>query len=87
MLSVDGSVNSTFTKSNYNSFYSKLSLTIDFKILKWLVIYAGPSVNSDLSLKGGESIDFSYKPFSEKEVANGFRRNWGGAQFGIRLMK
>lgn len=87
MLSVDGSFNSTFTKNNYNSFFTKLSLTIDFKILKWLVLYAGPSLNSDFSLNGGEAIDFSYKPFSEKDLPNGFIRHWGGAQIGIRLMK
>ena len=55
--------------------------------MKWLVLYAGPTLNSDFALNGGEAIDFSYKPFIEKDLPNGFIRHWGGGQVGIRLMK
>lgn len=85
MLSLDVSSQITFNSSNYNSLLNKLSLTFDYKPAKWITIFAGPSLNTNLLLNGGELIELGYKPLYEEELANGSLDLWLGGQFGIRF--
>ena len=85
MLSVDFSAHASFSSTNYNSMLNKLSLTFDYKVAKWITIFAGPSINSSILLNGGDSIKLPNEPFYEKELSNGSLELWFGGQFGIRF--
>jgi hypothetical protein len=92
MLSMDLSgqmvFENDFAEFKFAQLY-KFSPTIDFKLAKWVTVFAGPSINVNVQAfqdDNGQYTSFiSYNSFYEKTTSQDRTRAWVGGQVGLRF--
>lgn len=92
MLSLDATgdlVNENdFTTWEFSNLF-KVSTTIDFKLAKWITLFAGPSFNAHVMMFQNDLGQYSSTITGNSVYTDAFNQGvtnlWIGGQFGIRL--
>lgn len=92
MLSMDLTGQMVF-ENDFNEFkfaqLYKFSPTIDFKLAKWVTVFAGPSINVNVQAFPGDnglySTNISFNPFYERVTSQDLTLAWVGGQIGFRF--
>ncbi|MEZ4921716.1 MAG: hypothetical protein R2780_00960 [Crocinitomicaceae bacterium] len=67
----------------------KFSPTIDFKLAKWVTVFAGPSINVSIqafqSDNGFYDTNIAFNPFYKKVTSQDLTQAWVGGQIGFRF--